>query len=56
MGMDDYMQAYRDGYNDGYKNGMEACQDEMRQLRDVLNAILSAGEAPEHDTNDGNRG
>lgn len=46
----DYHAGYDDGCDDGYKTATMQYENELRQLRDALRAMLDRGEAPERET------
>lgn len=57
---DAYSRGFSVGYDMGYEaglyQGMRNWEQECKQLRDALRAILDNGEAPEQATKAGNRG
>lgn len=42
-----YSQGYEDGYEAGYNEATGYWQEDCRQLRECLSAILDSGETPE---------
>ena len=51
-----YSQGYEDGYEAGYNEATEHWQEDCRQLRDSLRAILDRGETPEESGSKADRG